>query len=350
MRAVSLLLALTLSGCAGPSPMQFPIGFFGVEKAEDARLLAGKGYNAFQSYRTSPEEVLVVAREARRRGAMLLVSPKALFTTTYTATEFLDAVWYLQDEPDVHGMDRAAMKAIEAQTLAWAPGSKTAFVVGDGRKAKNYPGVSDAIMVDWYPVPHLPLESAGDHVRMTAEAAGGRKVWAVLQAFNWRSSSVRDNPRRIGRLPTLPEVRFMSYDSVLNGAQGIWYFSYAHPDPEGGPVEQGPFMIAVVDLVAGELRAMAPVFAFGRAIPLPFEALTKGLRARAWRYRGHDYLVLVNRTKDRQWKVPEAALGPGWRPLFEGGRDTRELLKKHMDAHYLPPYRVLVLKSRLWRR
>lgn len=141
----------------------------------------------------------------------------------------------------------------------------------------------------------------------------------------------------------------MSYDSVLNGAQGIWYFSYAHPDPEGGPAEQGPFMIAVVDRVADEMRAMAPVFARGRPIPLPFEAPTKGLRARAWTYRGHDYLVLVNRTKDRQWKVPEEALKPVWRPLFEGGRDTRELLKKHMDAYYLPPYRVLVLKNRRWR-
>lgn len=343
MRAGLLFGALTLVACAGPSPMQFPVGFFGVEKAEDARLLAGKGYNAFQSYRTSPEDVLPVAREARRQGAMLLVSPKALFNTTHTAAEFPGAVWYLQDEPDVHGMDRSALKAVETKTLAWAPGAKTAFVVGDGRKAKDYPDVADAIMVDWYPVPHLPLESAGDHVRMTVEASGGRKVWAVLQAMDWRLFI----PKPIGRFPAKAEIRFMSYDSVLSGAQGIWYFTYTLPD--GRTLAQEPDQLSAVTSTAEELRELAPVFARGKAIALPFEEPAKGLRARAWSYRGHDYLVLVNRTKDRQWKVPEAALGPGWRPLFEGSRDTRELLKKHMDAYYLPPYRVLVLKSRRWR-
>lgn len=346
MRAAPLFLALTLAACGAPSPMQFPVGFFGVEKAEDARLLAGKGYNAFQSYRTSPEEVLLVARETQRQGAMLLVSPKALYNTTHTAAEFPDAVWYLQDEPDIHGMDQAALKAVETQALSWAPGAKTAFVVGDGRKSKDYPDVADAIMVDWYPVPHLPLESAGDHVRMTAEAAGGRKVWAVLQAMDWRLF-VAPNPRKkpVGRFPETAEIRFMSYDSVLSGAQGIWYFTYTLPD--GRTLAQEPSQMSAVDTVAGELRAMAPIFARGRAIPLPFEAPVKGLRARAWTYRGRDYLVLVNRTKDRQWKVPDAALEPRWRPLFEAGRDTRELLKKHMDAYYLRPYQVLVLKSRL---
>ena len=66
-----------------------------------------------------------------------------------------------------------------------------------------------------------------------------------------------------------------------------------------------------------------------------------------WTYHGHDYLVLANRTKDRQWKVPGEALKPGWRPLFEARRDPRELLTKYQDAYYLKPYQVRVLESRL---
>lgn len=347
MRAVPLVLALAVVACGAPSPMQFPVGFFGVEKAEDANVLADRGYNAFQSYRTSPEEVLVVARAAHRRGALLLVSPKAMFTTTHTAAEFLDAVWYLQDEPEIHGMDQAALKAIETQTLKWAPGSRTAFVVGDGRKSKNYPDVADAIMVDWYPVPHLPLESAGDHVRMTAEVAGGRKVWAVLQGMDWRifGPPPRKGKKPIGRFPTAGEIRFMCYDSVLNGAQGIWFFTYTLPD--GSVLADTPSLMSVVDGSAAEMRAMAPIFARGRPIPLPFEPPTKGWMARAWTYHGRDYLVLANRTKDRQWKVPVEALKPYWRPLFEARRDPRELLKEHNGSHYLKPYQVLVLESRI---
>ena len=70
--------------------------------------------------------------------------------------------------------------------------------------------------------------------------------------------------------------------------------------------------------------------------------------ARAWTYHGRDYLVLANRTADRQWKVPGEALKPGWRPLFEARRDPRELLVKYQDAYYLKPYQVLVLES--WLR
>jgi hypothetical protein len=342
MRRLVAVAVFCAAACS-PAPREFPIGFYGVRSPKDARELSAKGYNGFM-VSAQPEELIKFEREAL--GAMLVASPLAVMVTTYTAAEFPSAVWYLQDEPDVWGVDLAAMKALEANTLAWAPGAMTAFVVGDGRKAKNYPGVADVIMVDWYPVPHLPLESAGDHVRMTAEAAGGRKVWAVLQAMNWLDFPHEGtNKRRVGRFPSAAEIRFMSYDAVLNGAQGIWYFTYS--TATGANLSQTPETMSRVDSTAGELLAMAPIFARGRAIPLPFEAPIHGLRARAWTYHGRDYLLLVNRTKDRQWKVPEEALKPSWRPLFEARRDPRELLKKHQDAYYLKPYQVLVLESRL---
>lgn len=346
MRAAILLAASVLTACGAPSPAEFPVGFFGVETAADAILLAGRGYNAFQSYQTSPERVKAVADEARRSGALFLVSHAEILPSTTPARAFPGAWWYLQDEPDIHGMDQAAMKAVEKKVLDWAPGSKTAFVVGDGNKAKNYPDVADAIMVDWYPVPHRPLESAGDHVRMTAEAAGGRKVWAVLQAMDWRDFPQGDpKKKRIGRFPDLAEIRFMSYDAVLNGAQGIWYFVYTIAP--GRNLSHTPELLFAVDWVAREMKELAPIFARGHPIPLPFEPPTKGWMARAWTYHGRDYLVLANRTKDRQWRVPEEALKPYWRPLFEVRRDPRELLKEHKGSYYLKPYQVLVLESRL---
>lgn len=340
------LATLVLAGSCAPRPVEFPVGFFGVHTAADARRLAAEGYNALQSYDTSPEVIDAIAREARRSSALLLVSPLELMDSSAPASAYEGAWWYLFDEPDVHKKDLAAMKALEAKVRGWAPAAKTSFVVGDGRKAKDYPGVADAIMVDWYPVPHLPLESAGDHVRMTAETSGGRKVWAVLQAMDWREFSP-PNPKKkpIGRFPDLAEIRFMSYDAVLAGAHGIWYFNYRLIS--GRPLAELPELFFAVNSVAREMRAMAPIFARGRAIPLPFEAPAKGMRARAWTYRGRDYLMLVNRTKDRQWKVPEEALERSWRPLFEIRREPRELLRKHVDAYYLRPYQVLMLESRL---
>lgn len=346
MRAAPTLAALLLAACGSPDPSEFPVGFFGVESAEDARLLAEKGYNAFQSYQTQPDRARAVADEARKRGALFLVSHKEILSSTTPAAAFPGVWWYLQDEPDIHDMDQDDMKAIEAEVREWSPRSKTAFVVGDGRKARDYPGMADAIMVDWYPVPHRPLESAGDHVRYTAAAADGRKVWAVLQAMDWRHFPQRDPKKpRIGRFPDIAEIRFMSYDAVLGGAQGIWYFTYTYAP--GKNLSHSPELLFAVTWVARELRAMAPIFARGRPIRPPFETPGDSWAARAWTYRGRDYLVLANRTRDRYWKVPDAALEPTWRPLFEVRRDPRELLHSSHGAHYLKPYQVLVLESRL---
>lgn len=346
MRAPALA-ALLLAACTAPRPEEFPVGFFGVEKPEQARLLAQKGYNAFQSYRTTPPDVKKVADEARRHGALFLVSHRGLIDEKVKASDYPGTWWYLQDEPEIHGLDGAAMKAEEEKVHRWAPGMKTAFVVGNGLKAGDYPGVADAIMVDWYPVPHRPLESAGDHVRMTSAVAGGRKVWAVLQAMDWTHFAPvgKSGKRFQGRFPDIAEIRFMSYDAVLGGAQGVWYFNFTIST--SATLADTPELLFAVNWVAREMRAMAPIFARGRAIPLPFPAPADGWAARAWTWRGRDYLVLANRSGNRMWRVPEAALEPGWRPLFEVRRDPKELLFASHGAHYLKPYQVLVLESRL---
>lgn len=130
-------------------------------------------------------------------------------------------------------------------------------------------------------------------------------------------------------------LRFKSYNAVFHGTTGIRFTKEAGVPP------------VAAEAAARELRAMAPIFARGRAIPLPFEPPTDGWTARAWTFRGRDYLILANITRDRQWKVPAAALEPTWRPLFELRRDPRELLKEYKGSHYLRPYQVLVLESRL---
>ncbi len=133
-------------------------------------------------------------------------------------------------------------------------------------------------------------------------------------------------------------LRFKSYSAVLHGAAGIRYLKEAVLKPE---------RLAWAEAAAREMRAMAPIFARGHPIPLPFEPPTDGWTARAWTYHGRDYLILANLTRDRQWKAPAAALEPMWRPLFELRRDPRELLKEHKGAYYLKPYQVLVLESRI---
>lgn len=344
MRIAALALAAGLAACA-PSPAEFPVGFFAVNETAGVKVMAAEGFNAVQTYETEPKKVAELARAARAEGLLLLAGPDEAMKAGKPG-DYPGAVWYIQDEPDVNSVTPAALAEHDRRVKAWAPRSQTAFVVGDGHKAKDYPGTSDVIMVDWYPVPHLPLESAGDHVRMTADAAGGRRVWAVLQAFDWRDFPQKDPKKpRIGRFPDQDEIRFMSYDAVLNGAQGVWYFAYS--TAAGSDLSQTPEHLNLVLEPAREMQAMAPIFARGKTIPVPWEPGLTDAAARAWRYHGRDYVVLAARQAGRDALVPPVLLDGSWRPLFEARRDTKELLRAWGGDHYLTQRRVLVLESRL---
>lgn len=346
-----LLAALAVGGCSpGGGPIDFPVGMFGVTSTQAAMDLAKAGFDAFQPVGVSgPENPFV--QLARREGFLLLVPPAWKPDDKPGCPAFGNVAWYLYDEPDVHGVSRAEMIERHREARLRCPNDPTALVVGDGRRARDYSGISEILMVDWYPVPHLPLESAGDHVRLTARAAQGARTWAVLQAMDWRDFPQRDPSKpKVGRFPTLEEIRFMSYDAVLNGARGVWYFAYS--SGHGRDLGQAPGQLRAVEWVARELRSMAPVFGRGREVRLPFDlASGAGYAARCWTFAGRDYLVLARRGSRPSEALPPAVLAPGWRPLFEVRRDVRDLLDERSDGYHLRPYQVLVLESRLkvWR-
>ena len=160
----------------------------------------------------------------------------------------------------------------------------TAFVVGDGRKGTRIiRGVADVIMVDWYPVPHLPLiggrSCAHDH------EAAGRKVWAVLQAMDWRDFPQRSQENASDDFRR-GEIRFMSYDAVLNGAQ----------ESGTSPIRRRRGELcrrrrSDVAVDPGRRAAARPRFRARPGDPVP-SSRPEGLRARAWTYHGRDYLVI----------------------------------------------------------
>lgn len=349
MPRLFVLAAAALSACArSDTPASsFPIGLYGVNDPEHLARVKKEGFDAVQSYQLDPAFLRRMDAAARREGMTLLAHPHRVMASSVPASAFSSTVWYLQDEPDLYKTPPETLLALDREVKAWAPGRATAFVVGDGRAAARYADSGDVIMVDWYPVPHLPLGSLGDHVGTTVAAAKGKPVWAVIQAFDWRNYEQK-NPKkpRIGRFPDIVELRFMSYDAVIQGARGLWYFSYGRPDGSNLSDATEPWF--ALAQVSREIAAMAPIFARGKPTALPFTPKPEGVAAKAWRWRGRTYVVIANRTSDRMLKVPAPLLEKRWRPLFAHRRDARELLEERYGAHYLSPYRVMVFESRLW--
>lgn len=327
----ALLAATALAGCRGRPFSDFPIGLYGVDDPAIVRSLRDAGFDSIRPGGDVKAHNGVV-KESDRLGLTVLLHPAE--PGSVETPRGARRVRYLEDEPDVAGMSRDRLSDIERAARVRWPNDPTAFVIGDGRRAREYPRVADVIMVDWYPVPHLPLESAGEHVRLTAAAADGRKVWAVLQAMDWRDFPQHDPKKpRIGRFPKESEMRFMTYDAALSGAEGIWYYTYSWGP--GKSLALFPERLQALTRVARELRAMAPIFADGLPRVLPFPPKPGAVAARAWTWRGRDYLVLLNRGP-APVAIAEQVSYSEWTPLFDSDRGLETL----------QPYQVLALKSR----
>lgn len=346
--SLGALMAVSCTGAPTPALERFPIGMFGVRQVAEVDALAKEGFDTFMA-EADTTTVRAMSVRARRYG-MRLMSHPGEFRKAGAAPEDLPIdAWYVFDEPDVHGLSSATVATEIAAVKTWDKKTPSTFVIGQGSSAKKYAGIGDALMLDWYPVPHHPIGSVGDEIDKAYWYTGGRPLWFLVQSFDWRDWPQQNpNKPRIGRFPDHIELRLMSYLAVLHGAKGLFYYTLKRDD--GSSLLEWPELWQATARTAREMRAMQPIWSANRRVPLPFLPKPGGVEAACWRWRGRDYLVLVNRHVDKQLKVPSKLLDRSWRPLFEFRRDPRDVLKAAHGEHYLPPLRVLVLESRVrWR-
>ena len=160
-------------------------------------------------------------------------------------------------------------------------------------------------------LPNKTLSVVGDETRKSvASVGGGKPVFMVLQGFAWKNLTSPADPKAI--YPSFAESRFMAYDAIVSGADGILYWG-THTTPK-----PSRFWADLKTLVS-ELRAMAPVL---ETSPVVGEAAARvrGDVARASHRRlgGDHVLLVVNRSGascSAEVSVPGTA-GAAWRPLF----------------------------------
>lgn len=327
---------------------RFPIGIYGVNEPQYIQELYPHGFDSLHTYSSDPKILASLAKEARRYGMWMVVAPEeAQKKTVFETRNWPIDAWYLQDEPDVYKTPPAVLENVSKKTRQWDPKRLQTFVIGQGAPAEKYGHIADILMLDWYPVPHLPLDSVAEQVDLARKFMPKDKpLWMVLQAMDWRDFPQVDPKKpRIGRFPNHAEIRFMSYLAIAHGARGLFYFTF---EKSGGlTLFDYPEQWQAVVRVVREIKALQPVLEKGKPIDLSFEFEEPGLEAKVWRYRGRDYVIVLNRKKDRDALFPKELLDFHWRPLFEVRRDPRDLLKKSGDSWYLPPYQVMVFESRL---
>jgi len=315
-----LLIAALLLGGAGCASQQrgFPIGMWNLQDAGPVSRLSEAGFTSVQTYTQSPSRLREIAESARAHSMTVLAHPTAYLGRSSSVTSrWPIEAWYLYDEPDVHGLPPLELRALAAQVRAWDPDRAQAFAVGQGTGTADFGDVGDVVLLDWYPVPHLPIDSVADEIdKARKHLPRGKPLWMIVQAMNWKAYAQRDPTRpRIGRFPTYEELRFMSYLAILHSAEGLYYFELNAYS--GGLILDRPKLWKRLSQVVGEISQLRPFFENGNPARLPRRLA--GISARSWKLGNRQLWVLVNR-KETALPLPHDLSAEGWRLKFGEGK------------------------------
>lgn len=318
----TLLLLLSVPACA-----EFHIGLYNLSVPKASEEVAAAGFTHILSGDPAVNEA------ARRHGLEIVGIPRPAESKRSTSAPSV-AAWYIADEPEINRQSPEDIARIAAAVRRWDPGAPLTLVVGDARYAGVYAPSVDALMVDWYPVPHLPLGSVGDQISMAVSQAAGKPVWAVLQAMDWKDYPQRDPKKpRIGRFPTHEELRFMTYHAVLRGASGVYFFEFLRRSVPGETLLDNPERWQTLKRVVGELSALRAFFAAG-----PGESMSlTGLEGRRWRDGTRNLTILLNPTPSPA-SIPKEFLEGPWHAFA----DSRLEPKRGIEPT-LGPWHVVLL-------
>ncbi|MBI2299609.1 MAG: hypothetical protein HYU66_11825 [Armatimonadetes bacterium] len=235
------------------------------------------------------------------------------------------ALWESMDEPAWGGQPAWGLRegyqflrALDPQRPIWTNHAPRNSI----QTLAWYNQGTDIAGCDIYPVPmpqgqsDLPNKTysvVGDETaKSIASVRGEKPILMVLQGFAWAALNQRDDPKAV--YPTFAESRYMAYDAILSGCQGILYWG-CHYAPR-----PSPFWSDLKKLVS-ELRAMQPVLVTGPMTgrsSATVEPVDGPVRVSLRMVDGHEVLLALNRSAaeaEVRVSVPKTA-GKKWRGLF----------------------------------
>ncbi|MCX6901987.1 MAG: hypothetical protein NTW03_00610, partial [Verrucomicrobia bacterium] len=262
----ALLLSLAAACVCPPSFGAYPIGLYGVGDTNDFALVKAAGFNTV----AGPASAGYLAA-AGAAGLKVLANPGTAAGPRFEAGRAREAIrgfdahpalwaWYLVDEPD---MDMVPPEQVrQAQDFFKSEGARkpTALVLCRGHQSLYYANIADITMQDRYPIPWLPLANFGQHLRLTRLALGPtRQMMAVIQAFDWSYfPELLDAYHRKGlRPPTAVELRAMTYSSLAEGANGLFFYAF---DGGGWKMREHPETWRALTNLVAEVQARLPLF------------------------------------------------------------------------------------------
>ena len=282
--------------------------------------------------------------------------------------------WEFQDEPllnkvpvDQSAKGQQIVKRLDPHhpilTVEW-PGSAS--------RLSEWRELGDIYGTDLYPIPReqgygaLPnkdITQMRDYLNLIRQVRGNRPMMLVLQAWNWY-------PLKYGKHghPTVPESRFMAYQSVIHGATALFYYGQVHctrPNSAAGlssdaadpGVREAEFR-KCVELNDGfwnehrdffrQLRDAARIFVLKDSADAERIKVAEGpavIETRTKRGPTGVYVLAVNASEKKQqcsFRMPAQLRGPTMHVLFESRNVP---VKSGTFADTFEPYGVHVYST-----
>ena len=263
--------------------------------------------------------------------------------------------WESIDEPAWGGQNAEGLydgycflRALDQQRPIWTNHAPRNLI----STLADYNRATDIAGCDIYPVPpgcghsNLPDKSisvvGGETDKSRHSVNSEKPVFMVIQGFGWaelsRKEGALDRPKAV--MPTFAESRFMAYDAIVHGANGLLYWGTHHTE------KPSRFWSELRSLVS-ELAALQDVLA-ARTYDGPERAElvseSPGVQLLHKRFGNHHFIVVVNEVdEDRGVTLHLPGFtGPRLRRLFE---DVTLQVDRGRVRLTLRPYGVAVLSD-----
>ncbi|MEK7396400.1 MAG: hypothetical protein AAB116_05645, partial [Candidatus Poribacteria bacterium] len=170
----------------------------------------------------------------------------------------------------------------------------TWIVIYQVNELRSYLDTTDIIGTDPYPISKKPIAMVGEWTKLTRKSAGTNKaVWMVPQAHNLGlySKEKQDSP-------TFEQMRCMAYQCLVNGANGLIFYSYPDlkRDPSGFESRWND-----VKRLGTEIKSLIPILLSTEARPkVQLLSGAKNIHFSAKYYDGKLYIMAVNSSDQPQ--------------------------------------------------
>jgi uncharacterized membrane protein (UPF0127 family) len=197
----------------------FPLIAYGAD-AEDFPLARELGFHGVV-LGVNTKNVEGIVDGSRRNGLMVVADAKDNESIEMLSKAGNLLGWYVEDEPEGRSVPPEEIQKRVTKVRAAGSPHPAFMAMVRPEFVRVYKDAADIILMDQYPIPHLPIIWLSKSMDEAKRSADGKAIWAVIQIFGgpaWKGTGW-------DRVPSYEEMKALSYLAIVHGAKGLFFFT-----------------------------------------------------------------------------------------------------------------------------